>query len=83
MKRKIMFVAIILILAIGARCTYVTKESAVVAKAETPAQPAKSIQSVQEISAQYADRDLTPSQKRLVEAGFYPDRVHELITTKK
>ncbi len=85
MKKKLVMlyglIAVVLFLAFGVylRPTGV-KETRTAAQAETVKQPAKS---VQEFAERYRSADLTPSQRRLVEAGFYPDRIHSITIKTK
>jgi len=78
--RKVLVIAVmavaLLVLFSGAwRTTKNVETVAVEAKIETPAK------SVREFAQRYVPVELTPVQRRLVEAGFDPTKTHS-VTTK-
>ncbi|MFH1236218.1 MAG: hypothetical protein V1685_04770 [Parcubacteria group bacterium] len=76
-------VATALTVIVGTWCAMAVRESARAEKAEVRLESVQQpVKSVQELAERYSSEDLTPSQKRLVKAGFYPDRVNP-ITIKK
>jgi len=82
MRKMLVFLAVLVAFALGMLWANRTKsETPIAVAAPTKIEAPVTVKSARELQMFYASVELTPTQKKLVAAGFSPNRFHT-ITTK-